>query len=116
MIAEPAMNFHAAASGSPANGMTTIPHTAPPTTTVAVSSSGSQPGADLSSAFQLACRKPAARTASVIPKVSSGAGIGVWQPDADQTPLPGTGSGAFNRIFAGLASSRDQVGDRATWS
>src|SRR4029450_1651033 len=71
------MNFHAEASGRPANGMTTSPHAAEPTTTVAVSSSESPPGADLRSAFHPACRNPAARTASVMPNVSSGAGIGV---------------------------------------
>src|SRR6058998_1075610 len=109
MIAEPAMNFHAEGSGSPANGSTTSPHTAEPTTTVAVSSSGSPPGADLSSAFQPACRKPAARTASVMPKVSSGAGIGVASDAAR-----GDGVGLLQpclRQDSGLLE--DRVGDRA---
>ena len=48
-----------------------------PATTDAVSSIGSPPGALFSSAFQLACSRPAPRTASVMPSDSSCAGITV---------------------------------------
>src|SRR5262245_18824463 len=71
MNAEVAANFHAAGSGTPTKGITTSPHTADPATIVAMSSIGSPPGADLRSAFQPACRSPAARTASVTPSESS---------------------------------------------
>src|SRR5690242_749436 len=70
-----ATNFHAAGSGSGTNGRTRRAHTDEPATTDAVSSIGSPPGAALSSAFQDAWSNPAPRTASVMPRVSSCAGI-----------------------------------------
>src|SRR5215831_21238892 len=85
------MYGHAAAAGSGTKGTTASPHSAEPATTVAVSSSASPPGADLSSAFQLACSSPAPSTASVTPSVSSiyaVRGLRFFQP------LPAGGLGA----------------------
>src|SRR3989442_1703641 len=75
MAVEAAANFHAAASGKPTNGATAIPVREDPATTDAMSSNGSPPGAAFSSAFQPACNRAAASTASVTPNVSSVAGI-----------------------------------------
>src|SRR6516164_9633318 len=69
MSAEASMNFHDAALGALTKGIATSPQSAEPVTTVAVSSNESPPGAALSSAFQPACRRPAASTASVTPSV-----------------------------------------------
>src|SRR5437016_4455353 len=65
------MNGHAAASGKGTKATIAKPHSDDPATTEAVSSSASPPADDFSSAFQLACRKPAPSTASVMPSVSS---------------------------------------------
>src|SRR3954468_21568752 len=69
------MKPHAAAFGSATNGTTNAQATDEPATTAAVSSMGSPPGADLSSAFHDACSRPAPITASVTPRLSSGVGI-----------------------------------------
>ena len=63
-----------AGSGGATNGSATSEHSAEPATTVAVSSSASPPPADLMSAFHDACSRPAPRTASVTPSVSSTGG------------------------------------------
>src|ERR1700704_6599071 len=105
------MNFHAEGSGSPTNGMTKSPHSAEPTTTVAVSSMGSPPGADFRSAFQPACNMPAPSTARVTASVSSVAGISSC---ASLDGARGNGVGLLQpclRQNAGFLE--DRIGDRA---
>src|SRR5664279_4054061 len=61
------MNGHAPAAGSETNGSASSDQNELAATTPAVSSSGSPPGALLSSVFHPACSMPAPRTASVTP-------------------------------------------------
>src|SRR5215471_10079926 len=95
MADEAATNFHTTGSGSGTKGRAHAEHTSEPTTIPAVSSIGSPPGADLTRAFQLACSRPAASTASVTPKVSSLPGITRRQPTSGA--ITGIGKPRFIR-------------------
>src|SRR6266542_161366 len=111
MVADAAANFHDVGSGRGTNGMMASPATDEPATMIAVSSSGWPPGADLSSAFQPACSKPAASTASVTPSESSEAGIAGRAPHAERgLPLGQLVSGSGPSSATGETDARARAG------
>src|SRR5450631_4707215 len=96
MAEDTAMNNHAAGCGIGTKGNATRPQNDDPATTAAVSSIASPPADDFSSAFQVAWRKPAPRTASVMPAVSPDGsttryGVCAWDSGASPQPHPASG-------------------------